>query len=327
MRRAVHALAIIAAALSGLAACGGGDEDTDRPDGPALTVSPLPGGDTARQGGLAVPVVSAHVLGSRWRAFGGWSGLSVQDGRLTAVSDRGYWLQAELAADGTPRPETARMGVLKDTDDTILTDNVRRDAEALAALPGGGWLVAFERDRRIWHYPAATPPFSVAPQPLTPPPGLDDGPYNGGPESLAVLSDGRLLVLEEGDDAPDTATTRGWLGTPDPTLTEGISWASFRYRVSDRFRPVDAAVAADGDVVVLERFYTPEHGVASRLKRIAAADLRGGATVEATPLLELSAAAMAENYEGLALSASGLHLISDDNYSGDQRTILLTLRP
>ena len=51
--------------------------------------------------------------------FGGFSGLSIDDGRLTAISDQGHWLTADLELD--PRGaatglRTARMGRLCDDD-------------------------------------------------------------------------------------------------------------------------------------------------------------------------------------------------------------------
>jgi len=65
-----------------------------------------------------------------------------------------------------------------------------------------------------------------------------------------------------------------------------------------------------------------------RIRRIVAKDLKSGATITGDVLLEATDALNINNMEGIALhrSATGetiLTLISDDNYSALQRTLLM----
>ncbi len=100
--------------------------------------------------------VAAVVLMSEDARFGGFSGLSLVDGReLTAISDRGHWWTASLEHDASGRLRGVRgnkMGPLLDTDGGPVTGRARRDAEELLRLPDGSWLVSFEGDHRLWRY-------------------------------------------------------------------------------------------------------------------------------------------------------------------------------
>jgi hypothetical protein len=70
---------------------------------------------------------------------------------LTLISDRGHWAEARLVLDGlTPIGlHPLRHGALRDEAGSPLPRGFNADAEALARLPDGTWLVAFERRHRI----------------------------------------------------------------------------------------------------------------------------------------------------------------------------------
>src|SRR5688572_4431696 len=87
-------------------------------------------------------LLAAFELRSRHPHFGGISGLSIgADGRLYAVSDRGYWLSAQLGHDSTG----ALLNLLDWHIKPILTpartpiDGLLTDAEALARAPDGSF--------------------------------------------------------------------------------------------------------------------------------------------------------------------------------------------
>lgn len=322
-----------------VAACGPPPALAPRPQGAIFETEPLfldgrpwrslagdPGGP-----GPCVAVEEALVLKSSEPRFGGWSGAAVRDDDLTLVSDRGYRLTLHYTID--PRRGLAlsdpRFGVLQGTDGAPLRAGRFRDAESVTALPGGGMLVSFEREHRLWLYPASTPPFSGKPVAVEPPPDLKGLPYNGGLEAVAGLPDGRILALAEGERGADR--TRGWIGTPAPTVAEGMDWAPLTLLLSDGYRPTAAAATPDGDVLVLERFFSPGLGFASRIRRIPTAAVAPGAVLDGPVLLHLARAPVNENFEALAVldAADGetrVLLVSDDNYNRLQRSLLLVLR-
>ena len=93
----------------------------------------------------------------------------------------------------------------------------------------------------------------------------------------------------------------------------------------DGFAATDAAGLPDGDVLVLERRFPP---VGARLRRIDAAALAPGARLEGRELARLEGSDTVDNMEGLAVrqgpgGATLIYLLSDDNYSPLQRTLLM----
>ena len=83
-----------------------------------------------------------------------------------------------------------------------------------------------------------------------------------------------------------------------------------------------------GGIVVLERRFRYSEGVKMRIRRIAEAELKRGTPIEGETLLEADENLNIDNMEGIAAhrSAAGetiLTLISDDNFSPLQRTLLL----
>ncbi len=83
-----------------------------------------------------------------------------------------------------------------------------------------------------------------------------------------------------------------------------------------------------GDLLVLERKFSWTGGLAIRLRRIALTGIKPGALVDGAVLFEADLGQEIDNMEGLSVhrSAAGetvLTLISDDNFSLLQRTLLL----
>ncbi|MGC2856520.1 esterase-like activity of phytase family protein [Novispirillum sp. DQ9] len=326
-------MAILVAAALSAAACGPPPPLAARPSGDAFSSAPL-----FHDGApwTAPQVEGALHLSSAEPRFGGWSGLALDGSTLTAVSDRGYFLRLTLTPGGAQGLAVGepRFGILPDADGAPLRGALR-DAEEVLALPGGGLVVSFEREHRLWLYPPADKPFGAPPRPLPAPPGMADLPYNGGVEALARLPDGRLLVLAE-DGADDAGTTAAWVGTPaDDSLAE-IAWSPLRLKGSDGYKPTAAAPAANGDLLVLERAFSIPAGFTSRIRRIPADRLAPGmiapgAVLDGPVVVRLDRPPVNDNFEGMATTplpdgSTRVLVMTDDNYSGLQRTLLLSLR-
>jgi len=264
------------------------------------------------------------TLASGDRRFGGLSAIVVsRDGRLlTAVTDEGNWITARLAYDGRgwlASVDRTQVGPLRDVTGRALQGKVEQDAEALTELPDGSFVVAFERRHRLLRYPVTHQPLRGVPTPLDPPPGLAGAPPNEGVEALTTLSNGRLFALTE--NLAVEGGVRGWTG--------GASgWKPFAFRVSGLPRPSGSACLPSGDVVVLVRGYSPATGVVVRLELLRTADLEHGGTVAGYLLAVLKAPLTVDNFEGIAAREGTdgevlLYLVSDDNFSRSQRTLLM----
>ncbi len=271
------------------------------------------------------------ILESADARFGGWSDLHVSaDGaRLVSISDHGFWFTADLVygADGRLASlADARIGPLIDLEGRPVVGDLS-DAEGLAKHPNGGFYVSFEREHRIWFYPAADPPFSRPPLRVPTPPRLQDAPRNGGIEALMHLADGRLMMLvEELTDGRDNHV--GWIGD-----SSGEAWRTLHDHTGRDFKPtgltqIPPDMAGAGDVLALERRFTFTAGAGARIVRLRKADLRPGAQLDGELLAEIDPPLTLDNFEGIAVTrgAQGrarIYIVSDDNYTFLQRTLLL----
>ncbi len=258
------------------------------------------------------------------KRFGGFSSLRLSHDatRLTLISDEGSWLTARLGHDQGGRLSglaDAEMGPLLDLEGKPLQDKDNRDAESLAILPDGSFVVGFERQHRLWHYAGDNGRLKGPASPLPSPPGLADIPFNGGIESLVWTPKGRLFAMTEYGIKGDLI--QGWIGGPD-------DWQLLGYRFERALRPSDAALLPWGDLIVVERAYNPDRGIVGvRLRQIAQEALKPGATLGGRLVADIDPPLTLDNFEGIDCHRSGketlCYLVSDDNLSADQRTLLL----
>ena len=270
----------------------------------------------------SLTLLASFSLKSKDNRFGGLSGLSIgKDGRLYAISDRGYWLSARMATD-----ESGALSNLMDWQIAPLLTPARtavtgrlRDAEALAQTRDGSMLVGFEGVHRIWRYSAPPDTFASAPVSVSVPAAIARAPSNGGIEGLTMLPDGRLLILTEQFENSD-GSLKGW-------LLDGNQSEELSYVPADGFRVTDCAALPNGDVLVLERRYVPFGILSARVTRVEGKRIQSGAKLVGQELVKLEQPLAAENFEGMAVqqTAKGtmLYIVSDDNYNPFQQTLLL----
>jgi hypothetical protein len=314
-RRGLAALSFCAlASLSAVASCG--------PLEVRSSPVPLAPDGSLRVGGLEYR--GGVQLSSGDGRFGGLSDLRVSatGEQITAISDEGHWFTAHLLynQNGFLTGVTAAdVGALRDTSGQPLNGKLEQDAEALAAMPDGSFLVAFERHHRLFRYPPTRPPLRGVPTLVAPPPDLSSAPANEGIEALTTLADGRVFALSENLAVEDGV--RGW-------VRETAGWQPFAYRVSGLLRPSGAARLPSGDIVVLVRGFSLLTGIAVRLEVIAAAEIRRGAVLQGRTLAEITPPLTVDNFEGVDAREGQdgetlVYLLSDDNFSRRQRTLLM----
>ena len=322
--RLLARLAIAALLLSGATLASGGASAASI----ELSTRPvaLDPDDRARQHIGDLQFLGGLDLRSDAAAFGGLSGLSVSaDGRLAAVTDRGHWFTARIVRNDAGRLvglADGELGPLGDAQGRPVT-GAWRDAEALERLPDGDWLVSFEREHRVWRYPAETGGLQGRPVPVPAPEGIARAPANGGVEALAPLADGRILMLAQGLKR-EGGSRAGW-------LVGAGAVAPLGYRTAPNFLPTDAAVLPNGDVLVLTRHYTVLGGARVRLERLPAAAIGTETTLQGALVAHFRHPLTVDNFEGVAVvqgedGATLVYILSDDNFNFFQRTLLLLFR-
>ena len=198
------------------------------------------------------------------------------------------------------------------------------DTESLAQDGGTVWL-GIERVNRIVRLDVGRDGLLARAEPIPVPPGIARLPHNKGLECLEFVPrqlplGGTLIAISERGLDRDGNIQGFLLGGPNP--------GEFSVRRIGDFDVTDCAIAPSGDLLVLERSFSRLVGVGMRIRRVALTSIAPGATVDGPALIEADMNYQIDNMEGLAVhrAADGalvLTLISDDNFSMIQRTILL----
>lgn len=251
-------------------------------------------------------------------AFGSYSALVFDGGRFTAISDAGGVLS--FAMDARDRIIEPRFGDLAQGPGRGL-EKIDRDAESLAVDPVTGRLwVGYEHWNAIWRY---APGFGRA-EASTRPAAMQSWPNNGGAEAMVRLRSGQFLVFSEAGDGP--GSSRAALLFPgDPTGP--ATPVLFGYKPPEGFRITDAAELPDGRLVLLHRRISIGGGIMSKLTVVSRGAIQSGAIVSGREIATLAWPLISDNFEGVAATVESgrriLWLISDDNFSPFQRTLLL----
>jgi hypothetical protein len=267
-------------------------------------------------------------LSSSYREFGGVSALRVfPDGEhFISLTDKGRWLRGRIAYQrGHPVAiEDAEMAPILGPDGRPLAGRGWYDTESIA-MDGGTFYVGIERVNRIVRFDYGRQGLLARGQPISLPPGIGSLPNNKGLECLEFVPTpmpgaGTLIAISERG-LDNAGNIRGFLiGGPTP--------GDFSVARHDDFDVSDCAVLPDGDLALLERRFTWTTGVAIRLRRVPLTAFAPGAVVDGDLILSADMGYQIDNLEGLSVhrTSSGdlvLTMVSDDNFSPLQRTILL----
>ncbi len=269
--------------------------------------------------------VAGFALDSTAPEWGGYSGmvLAPDGSSLLAVSDVGHWLRLELKHDDAgvlTGVGAARIEPLLDEAGKPVEGKEWSDAEEITRSEDGQFLVSFERRHRIWRYESTegipSGPGSTVPAPAE----ISALPDNAGVEGMTTENDGSLLLIAEGGANPARGS-RGWSGKDQ-------AWAAFAIERADGFEPTSLARAAEAKTLLLERRYTETEGPAARVSLLVP-PLRN--RVAGVTLGVLRRPLTVDNFEAIAVRSAAddrayVYLLSDDNQSDQQRTLLLQFR-
>lgn len=284
--------------------------------------------DAARRRFGALEFRGGLVLSSNNPKFGGLSAIRVAaDGaRFLAASDKGDWFRGRIDfRDGRPNAivdvETAPM---LGPDGRPLAARGWYDTEAIAQ-DGDVVYVAIERVHQIVRFDLSKGGLAARGQPIDVPPILRTLPGNQGIEALVLVPRGLPLAgaliafSERGLDS--AGNIRGF-------LLGGPVRGTFRVKRIGDFDITDAALLPSGDILILERRFSVATGPGMRIRRIALASVKPEALLDGPVLIESDAGFEIDNMEGLSVhraadGATVLTLVSDNNFSPIQRTLLL----
>ncbi len=256
-------------------------------------------------------------------AFGGLSGIDMLDAETAfLISDSGAFVRARLVRDEDHRlvglADAVIGGLFPDGDGS----KRRGDAEDIAFDPIDPARGVLVRERQA----NAMLAFEM----------VDGRPDNFEPKRVGA--EDRMLRSNRGLESVAYASPASRLAGSIVTIAERpprgeadipawiVGAGSFSIVRHDDFDVSSARFLPNGDLLILER--RQYFGWGMRLRRIAGAEVAVGARVDGDYLLEAGRLSGIDNMEGLAIHLDDtgrtiLTIVSDDNYSILQRTLIL----
>ena len=265
--------------------------------------------------------VSGLELNSNHEDFGGLSGLIIEDNNnFTTIGDQGIWMTGQLILnnnDELTSISNAKLGYLKNEKNIYLVQSGKlfTDAEAVE-LFNGKLVVSFERNHRILSYEKIEGVSQLFYDKIK----LLDLPNNGGIEAMTSLKDNSLIFISE--DLVDSNDRIVGFRLYENKLSKIF------VKKNGSFKPTDLSVLPSGDILMLERSFTPIKGAKARISLIKYQDIIESPLITPIYIDTISPPMIVDNFEGISSikSNSGgyfIFILSDDNFNFLQKTILL----
>ncbi|QDP22650.1 esterase-like activity of phytase family protein [Bradyrhizobium cosmicum] len=272
---------------------------------------------------------SGLVLTSPFRGFGGLSGIRLdpKGERFLAISDQGGWFTGAIRYSGGKMvglDDVEAAPVLGAEGRPITEKRYWYDTESLAR-DGSTVYVGLERVNQIMRFDFAKGGTRARGEVIPSPAAMRKLPTNKGIEALVVVPKGQplagtLIALSEGGFDADGNLIGFLIGGPTP--------GQFSIRRTDKQLISDAVLLPSGELLILERKFSWFTGINIRIRSIPLKSIAPGALVDGPALFNADLGHEVDNMEGIDAHVTGegetvLTLISDDNFSLLQRTLLL----
>src|SRR6266852_1973912 len=271
---------------------------------------------------------SGLILTSPFRGFGGLSGirLDAKGERFISISDKGSWFTGRIVYRGREMIglDDVEAAPMLGPDGRPITARGWFDSESIA-LDGPLVYIGLERVNQVLRFDFSKG-FTRSRGEVVPlPPAARKLPYNKGLEALVMVPKGlplagTLIAISERGLDRDGNIIAFLIGGPSP--------GQFSVRRSNNFDVSDAVLLPSGELLVLERKFSWLTGVGIRIRRIALKSLAPGAVVDGPSIFEADLGHEIDNMEGIDAHVTPegdtvLTMVSDDNFSMLQRTLLL----
>ena len=273
---------------------------------------------------------SGLVLTSPHRGFGGVSGfrfLDTKGERFLALSDQGTWFTGSIrytAGKMVGLDDVEAAPILNAEGRPITEKRLWYDTESLAR-DGNVFYVGLERVNQIMRFDFAKGGTRARGEVIPTPAAIRKLPYNKGLEALVFVPKGQPLAgtliafSERGLDA-DGNLVAFLIGGPSP--------GQFSVRRTEKFDISDAVLLPSGELLILERKFSWFTGVNIRIRSIPLKGIAPNAVVDGPALFNADLGHEIDNMEGIDTHVTPegetvLTMVSDDNFSLLQRTLLL----
>lgn len=276
---------------------------------------------------------SGLVLTSPYRGFGGLSAIRVDEKgeRFLALSDQGAWFTGRIRYSGRAMvglDDVKAAPMLNAEGRPITEKRYWYDTESLAR-DGANVYVGLERVNQIMRFDFSKGGTRARGEVIPTPAAVRKLPVNKGLEALVFVPKGKdqnmplagtlIAFSERGlDTAGNLVAFR--IGGPSP--------GQFSVRRTEKFDISDAVLLPYGELLILERKFSWFTGINIRIRSIALRSIAPGALVDGPVLFNADLGHEVDNMEGIDAHVTPegetvLTMVSDDNFSMLQRTLLL----
>jgi hypothetical protein len=271
---------------------------------------------------------SGLVVTSPFPGFGGLSGLRVdaKGERFISFSDKGSWFTGRIVYQGREMTglDDVEAAPMLGADGRPITARGWFDTESIA-LDGPFVYIGLERVNQVLRFDFSKGFTRSRGEVVRMPPAVRKLPFNKGLEALVMVPKGLPLegtliaISERGLDAQ---------GNLIAFLVGGPSPGQFSVRRTDNFDVSDAVLLRSGELLLLERKFSLVEGMGIRIRRIALTSVAPGAVVDGPSIFDADLGNEVDNMEGIDAHVTPegdtvLTMVSDDNFSVIQRTLLL----
>ncbi len=264
--------------------------------------------------------VSGIEIKSNHPDFGGLSGLIInEDKSLISVGDQGTWLTGKIKIDENGKLVeiiNGRLGYLKGNENNPLYKHGKSYTDAESIEPyNNKFVVSFERKHRILIFNDIFLHSEIFYDRIK----YLDLPDNGGIEAMAPLKNNSIFLLSENLIHPDDKIA-GYLLSDNKLKKVYV-------KKNGSFKPTDMSSLPDGNILLLERSFSPVRGVSARISAIKYEDLKPNSVILPFTLDTLKPPMVVDNFEGISflkLNDGGYYIfiLSDDNFNFLQKTLL-----
>tara|TARA_B100000700_G_scaffold158282_1_gene175529 strand:+ start:486 stop:1460 length:975 start_codon:yes stop_codon:yes gene_type:complete len=264
--------------------------------------------------------VSGIEIKSNHPDFGGLSGIIInEDKSLIVVGDRGIWLTGKIKIDENGKLVeiiNGRLGHLKDNENNPLYKLGKSYTDAESIEPyNNKFVVSFERKHRILIFNNIFSHSEIFYDRIK----YLDLPDNGGIEAMAPLKNNSIFLLSENLIHPDDKIA-GYLLSDNKLKKVYV-------KKNGSFKPTDMSSLPEGNILLLERSFSPVRGASAKISVIKYEDLKPNSVILPLTLDTLKPPMVVDNFEGISflkLNDGGYYIfiLSDDNFNFLQKTLL-----
>ena len=264
--------------------------------------------------------VSGIEIKSNHPDFGGLSGIIInEDKSLIVVGDRGIWLTGKIKIDENGKLVeiiNGRLGHLKDNENNPLYKLGKSYTDAESIEPyNNKFVVSFERKHRILIFNDIFSHSEIFYDRIK----YLDLPDNGGIEAMAPLKNNSIFLLSENLIHPDDKIA-GYLLSDNKLKKVYV-------KKNGSFKPTDMSSLPEGNILLLERSFSPVRGASAKISVIKYEDLKPNSVILPLTLDTLKPPMVVDNFEGISflkLNDGGYYIfiLSDDNFNFLQKTLL-----